>query len=151
VDTLPSLLKASGGPWDLVQSYWPGARLDTNKRGLYVLPVNDADRRHGGVRIMPRYRFRIVGWWPVKNVAGSQGAGLAETEQRNFRAAFRLVRQRVTGPVLDKTHGGRFLSVGESPSGQAPQIDWGDAEVTLPQRFLRAAMSYYADDPEFSG
>ncbi len=150
-DALPQL-PAPAGPWQVIQAYWPGPKLDVNKTGIYVCPARDIDRRSGGVRIMPRFAFRLEFVWPIKNVIGSAGQGLAETEQRNFRAAGLLVMQRVRGPVLNKTHGGRFLSVGETPSGQPPQIDWVPASQTIDAlRSLRGFATYYADDFEVSG
>jgi hypothetical protein len=33
VDSLPSLLTANEGPWDVVQAYWPGARFAADLHG----------------------------------------------------------------------------------------------------------------------
>ncbi len=149
-DTLPVLL-APAGPWQVVQAYWPGARLDVNKTGLYVLRTRLQDRRSGGIRLMPRYTFQVRIVWPVKNAVGSAKAGLAETEQASLDAACDLLLQRVRGLVRDKTHGGRFLSVGEAPSGQPPEIVWLDPEQTIPMlRSLRGHIGYVADDFEIN-
>ena len=149
-DALPALLKP--GPWDVVQAYWPGARLDVNKAGIYVLRTRLQDRRSAGIRIMPRYTLSLRLVWPVKNAVGSARLGLAETEQANLDVACDLLLQRIRGLVRDKSHGGRFLSVGETPSGQPPEITWMDPEQTIPMlRSLRGQVSYIADDFEING
>ena len=146
------VLPAPAGPWQIIQAYWPGARLDVNQTGVYVCWGEDIDRRSAGIRIMPRYSFVLKMVWPVRNVTGSAGKGLAETEQLNMRAAANLLIQRVRGFVRDKSHGARFLSVGETPSGQPPRVVYMDAEVTIREmRSLRATVSYVADDFEVNG
>ena len=52
VDTLPSLLTANGGPFEVVQAFWPGAKFAAKKTAIYV------QRRHTRV-----YRFGGSGSW----------------------------------------------------------------------------------------
>lgn len=153
VDTLPSLLTTSGGPFQVIQAYWPGAHLTARKTGIYVLRRRTIMPRFGGRRIMPGYQFDLRVAWPVKATT----AGIAETEQANLDAAVELLLQRVDGLPGDKSHGGRFLSAGEGLEGTAvqglyPVVDFADPEVTIPQGgWLRCTVSYPANDPEIIG
>lgn len=144
-DTLPALLTTAGGPWDVVQAYWPGARFAAKKTGIYVQRRRFQIERFGGVRLMPHHGFALKLVWPVKAAV----AGMAETEQQNFDSAIELLRQRVNGLPFDKTHGGRFLSAAETPPGTFFEVDYQDPEVTIPQGgWLRAVATYLADDQE---
>jgi hypothetical protein len=153
-DSLPALLTSAGGSWDIVQAYWPGARLAAMKTGVYVLRRRTRMPREGGQRILPGYSFLLKLCWPVKNVTGtsSVGTGLAEGEQQAFDDAIDLLLQRVDGLPGDKTHGGRFQSVGETPPGTYPEVDYADPEQTIPMlSALRATVTYNADDLEIFG
>lgn len=145
VDTLPALLVVNGGPWEVVQAYWPGAKFAAKRTGIYVQRRRFQIERFGGVRLMPHYGFALKLVWPVR----STSAGGPEAEQGAFDAAIELLRQRVNGLPFDKTHGGRFLSAAETPPGTFFEVEYLDPEVTIPQGgWLRATATYLADDPE---
>jgi hypothetical protein len=147
-DGLPALPAAAGGPWNVVQGYWPGLRLATQQTGIYVLRRHLADDRVANLRIRDSYEFNLKLVWPVK----ASTAPLAETEQQNFDNAIDLLIQRIRGPVGDKTHGGAFLSVGEVPREQPVSVGFSDPEQTIPaEKALRALVTYYADDIEING
>jgi hypothetical protein len=141
-DSLPSLPSSAGGPWQVVQAYWPRTPA-VNKTGVYVLrPLLD-DQRASNQRIRPRYQMRLRLVWPVTTTTTS----LLETAQSDFDAAVDLLVQRIRGPLGDKTHGGRFLSAGEVP--RTVQVSWEDPEVTMGQfKQLRAQAVYSIDDLE---
>jgi hypothetical protein len=144
-DSLPALLASAGGPWQVVQAYWPGPKFAAGKSGIYVQRRRFQVERFGGVRLMPHHAFLLKLVWPVKATA----AGIAETEAQNFDSAIELLRQRVNGLPFDKTHGGRFRSAAETPPGTFFEVDYDDPEVTIPQgKWLRATATYLADDPE---
>jgi hypothetical protein len=147
-DGPPALLVAAGGPFEVVQAYWPGAKFAQRKSGVYVQRRRTLMPRFGGRRIMPGYVFVLKVCWPVKSTA----AGFPETEQQNLDSAVDLLLQRIDGLPGDKTHGGRFLSAGEAPQGQYPEVEYQDAEITLAQgNWLRATVTYPADDQELLG
>lgn len=152
-DTLPALLTTASGPFEIVQAYWPGAKLRANARGVYVQRARTILPRFGGARIMPGYEFLLKVIWPVKSTT----AGIAETEAANLDAAMDLLLQRIDGLPLDKTHGGRFLSAGEGLEGTAvqglyPVVVYQDPEVTIPRdKTLRAQVTYPANDSEIFG
>jgi len=144
-DSLPSLLSADGGPWDVIQAWDPGSRLNYQKYGIYVWSRPLADMRVSSQRIMPRYTFQLACVWPVKNPV----APLAETAQEALKSATVLLLQRVRGFVGDKSHGGRFLSVAES--GQ-PQALLTDPRTTITQKgALEQIVTYQGDDYEVTG
>jgi len=148
-DSLPALL-APDGPWQVVQAYWPGARFAAMKTGIYVQRRKASVPRFGGQRLMPKYSFLLKLVWPAKNVTAT--SGLAEGAQQDFDNAIALLLQRIDGLPGDKTHGGRFLSVGETPPGTYPTVDFADPEQTIPVlSALRATVTYNADDPEILG
>lgn len=143
-DGLPALLASAGGPWQVVQAYWPRTPY-ANKTGIYVLRPALDDQRASNQRIRPRYLMRLRLVWPVSTTTTS----LLETAQSDFDAAIDLLVQRVRGPLGDKTHGSRFLSAGEVPRTVA--VQWEDPEVTMAQhKQLRAAIVYYIDDYEIN-
>lgn len=143
-DGLPALLATAGGPFDLVQAYWPRTP-STEKRGLYVMRQRLREPRTANVRLMPQYPFRLRAWWPLLDVTGS-----AENEQQALDNAVELVLQRVSGPQFDKTHGGRFLSVAENP--RTIDATFHDPAQTIPQLgVLICDITYSADDIEVTG
>ncbi len=144
-DTLPALLKPQGGPFDVVQAYWTRTP-DVNARSLYVLRRRLGVPRTANQRIMPQHPFQLVVWWPVLD-----GTGSDEAEQQALDNAVDLTVTRINGlllPVMDKTHGGRFLSVAENP--RLVDVEFTSPEVTLPQGYLRADITYSADDLELN-
>lgn len=142
-DTLPALLENSGGPFDIVQAYYPRTP-NLDRRALYVTRLRLTQPRFGGQRLITQYSMRLIVEWPLLS-----GTGSAEDEQRALDAAMDLVVQRITGFVHDKTHGGRFLSVAENPRDIS--IDWTPVEQTIPLGLLHAIAAYSADDPEIPG
>jgi hypothetical protein len=153
-DSLPSLLTEDGGPWDVIQAYWPGAHFAKDKRGIYVdaRPVDDL--RVSNQRVRPRYTLVLTLTWSLKGQGATPGASaksqLAETEQQNLDNAAALLIERIRGPLGDKSHGGRFLSVAENPRTVTYAKE--DAAVTIPQhRALLGSVTYKADDYEVNG
>lgn len=152
-DSLPALLASAGGPFGIVQAYWPGAKFAARKTGIYVLRARIIMPRFGGRRIMPGYELQARLIWPVRKAT----AGMAEAEQQNLDNAIELLLQRVDGLPGDKTHGGRFLSAGEGLEGTAtqglyPVVTPADPAVTIPQHgWLQADCRYPANDPEILG
>jgi len=142
-DGLPALLATAGGPWDTVQAYYPRTPYEM-RRCIYVLRHRIQQRRWGAQRVAHQYPFRLICWWPILDATGS-----AEVEQQAFDNALDLVLQRVLGPLGNKTHGGRFLSVGENPS--TVDVDFTDPEHSVPTLGgFRAEVTYSADDPELN-
>jgi len=99
-------------------------------------------------RYRVRYTFVLTAIWPVLTPTPP----VAESEQRAFDAAIGLVLQRIRGPLGDKSHGGRFLSVGEVPGQASALVEYEDPEQSIPaQKSLRATFTYHADEKEFNG
>ena len=145
-DGLPALLVSAGGPWQIVQGFWPGAKLRTQLPGIYVLASPCDDLRVSNQRIRPQYAFELRLNWPILRTQ----APVAETEAQNLANAADLLIQRIRGLVGDKTHGGRFLSVAENPR-RVTRTD-ADPEMTIPgQKALRSIVTYRADDLELNG
>lgn len=139
-DSLPALVKTAGGPFDNVQAYFPRTP-SMEERSLYVLRRRINHPRTANVRLMPQFPFHLIVWWPILD-----GTGEAEADQRALDFAVDLVLARIAGPLLDKTHGGRFLSVAENP--RVVDVEFADPELTIPSGFLRADVTYSADDLE---
>jgi hypothetical protein len=168
-DSLPALLKSAGGQWDVVQGYWPGDGLARGKSGIYVTRARLDDDHPSAWRYRPRHIFRLKLIWPIEVAAASPAdveswpaeAGSspaeakpspAEIEQQNFDNAIGDLLVRIRGPQGDKTHGGRFLSVAEVPTEGSVSVVFDDPEITIrTANQLRATVTYYADDSEFSG
>lgn len=143
-DGLPALLSNLGGPFDIVQGFWPRTPA-TQKPAIYVLLTTIDDQRTANIRIRPSYMFRLKIVWPVRMTS----AGLAEQEQRNLLAAVALLVQRIRGKLLDKTHDGAFLSAGEVPRMPGVHVEFDDPETTIDHaKELRAYVMYPADDYE---
>jgi hypothetical protein len=105
-----------------------------------------ADQRVSNRRIRPQYEITLECNWPVRTPVPP----IAETEQQNLKDAVDLVLRRIRGFPGDKTHGGRFLSVGEV--GQHPEVTFGDADATIREgKYVACLISYKADDFEISG
>lgn len=145
-DGLPALTAAQGGPWDVVQAYWPRTP-NYNLNGVYVTRHRLLDVRISNQRKRPGHAFRLKLFWRVGST--TTGMGLAEAEQQAFDFAIDLLLQRIRGYLGDKTHGGQFLSVGETP-GREPEIsvDFDAPETTLDRGFLSGTVMYSADDVE---
>jgi hypothetical protein len=150
-DSLPSLLVLNGGPWVTIGAYVQGAATRTQQTAVYVMRGNVQQIRVANQRIRPRYPMKLELHWPVR-VTTPGSSSIAATEQQNFDDAIELLRQRVTGPLGDKSHGGRFLSAAEAAKGQvAVDVQYEPPMQTIPQsKELRATMSYYIDDFEIN-
>lgn len=145
-DGLPALLKTAGGPWDVVQGYM--ARTPPRQQAtIYVLRRRVPTRRFGQQRRMATHSFQLRCRWPIG--ATTTGTPLAETEQQNLDDALELLVQRIEAYPLDKTHGGRFLSVAEAPNGAEILVEYGDPETDIPTGCLTATVTYTADDQDY--
>jgi len=147
-DGLPALKTSAGGPFDVIQAYIPRSPA-LRKKGLYVTRGQLADQRFSQQRRMATHSLRLVIQWPI-----SSGAGSAETEQRALDAAIDLVLQRIVGPVMDKTHGGRFLAVAEAPNHGPIQVIQPPLSLIGLQgsdASLTTEIHYEADDPDYTG
>ncbi|MCY0917056.1 hypothetical protein OS965_02545 [Streptomyces sp. H27-G5] len=144
VDGLPALHASQGGPFDVVQAYLP--RTPQQRRPqLYVIRRRLQEVRTAHVRRMARHWFELRVVWPT-----SSPSGAAEGPQQALDDAVELVLQRIGGLMLDKTHGGRFLSVAEDPAEVT--VEYSDPTESLPNRAdLLCAISYAADDVETNG
>ena len=143
-DSLPSLLTANGGPWDVIQAFWTRTPA-TQQTQLYVMSLELDDERFGNIRIMPHYQITLEMHWPIRQTSSP----LAEQEQQAFKNAIDLLVQRIRGPVGDKTHGGAFLSVGEAPRSPGVHVTIEPPWATIPaDKELRGLVTYYADDFE---
>jgi hypothetical protein len=141
-DGLPALLAGDGGPWDVVQAYATRTPRE-EARAIYVMRNKLDDHRTANVRVMAAYRFRLALYWPLLALDGS-----AEEEQQAFDTAVDLLLTRIRGLLGDKTHGGRFLSVGESP--RVVEVEFHDPMHTVPLGYLAADCTYSADDFEIN-
>lgn len=149
-DGLPNLLASASpaGPWTVVQAYWTRTPR-TQVPSIFVTRARIADSRAASQRIRPGYQFRLKLVWPVRQTA----AGLLETEQQALDDAVDLLVQRIRGPLGDKSHGGRFLSAGETP-GRPPavSVEFADPEQTMgTAKELQATVLYSIDDYEVNG
>ena len=142
-DGLPGLLKAYGGPFDVVQAYVPRTGAQRQAR-LYVTRSALRVERFGFNRKINHHTFALRLYWPQ-----SSPTGQAESVQAAFDTAVDAVVQRVSGLFQDKTHGARFLSVAEDPM----QIDvqFADPEATIQAKAeLTATITYQADDQDYT-
>lgn len=142
-DGLPGLLKANGGPWDVVQAYVPRTGAQRKAR-LYVTRTQLQVERFGFNRKINHHTFMLRLYWPQTSPTGQ-----AESVQQDFDTAVDLVIERVSGLFQDKTHGARFLSVAEDPT----QIDvqFTDPETSIQAKAeLTATITYQADDQDYT-
>jgi hypothetical protein len=150
-DGLPSLPKNAGGDFDIIAAYTQGAQTRTKARSIYVTRGQVQRIRVGNQRIRPRYPMRLDLRWPVL-VTSPGGSSIAATEQQAFDDAIELLLERIAGPVLDKSHGGRFLAAGEFKGGPGITVIPERAEDTIrASGELRAAVTYWIDDYEITG
>jgi len=151
-DSLPFLPAEAGGPWDVIAAYTQGAQTRTNPTAVYVLRGPFQTLRVANQRTRPRYPMRLELHWPVR-VISPGSSSIAATEQQAFDDAVELLRQRVAGPLGDKTHGGRFLSAAIAASRGQPDITVTPeqaAQTIRAGKELRACMTYLVDDFEVS-
>lgn len=140
-DGLPNLL-APAGPWQNIQAYVP--RVTASRQpAIFVLRKEYRVARFANVRSMTTHHFLLKAVWPL-----SSGTGSAENDMQQFDNALDLLLLRIFGTLLDKTHGGRFLSVAEKPEYVTVAQD--DPDVTIPAaNSFFAQITYLADDQEF--
>lgn len=144
-DGLPALRTVDGGPFQILQARWPRIP-STSKTQLYVLrsPVASYKiERFAAIRSAPVTGFMLSLHWPM-----TQGTGSAEAEQALFEQAIDSVLTRVLGFQGDKSHGGRFLSVGEDHGGIT--VNYDDVEQAMGSRVFKATITYSADDLEIT-
>lgn len=142
-DGLPGLLKGNGGPFDAVQAYVPRTGAQRQSR-LYVTRTQLRVERFGFNRKINHHSFMLRLYWPQ-----SSPSGQAESVQADFDAAVDLVVQRISGLVMDKTHGARFLSVAENPVDI--DVQFADPEQSIQARAeLAATITYQADDQDYT-
>ncbi|MQS14520.1 hypothetical protein F7Q99_20185 [Streptomyces kaniharaensis] len=146
-DGLPALLKANGGPWDVIQAYMPRTPA-AQKTQLYVLRRRWQTDRLSIGRRLPSYHFHLVAYWPIG--ATTTGTQIAETEQAAFDNALYLLVQRIEGFATDHSHGGRFLSVAEAPPTTVIDVEYGDPAHAISAGFLTATVTYTADDQDYT-
>jgi len=145
-DGLPSLLTANGGSWDVIQAYAPRTP-NMRQTQLYVIRRRYPTVRFAQQQRMATHYLQLTATWPVGQ--GSTGVGIAEAEQRALDVALATVVGRLEGFVTDKTHGNRFLSVGEAPNGASFNTELGDPIVGITAGLLTATITYTADDSEY--
>ncbi len=145
-DGLPALLKASGGPWDAVQGYWPRTPA-TKKQTIYVLRGLMTERRYSSQRKKQSHDLRLRLVWPFGS--STTATNMWETEQRAFDLAIDALVARIRGTVVDHTHGNRFFSAAEEPEPAAIVVSFDDpARGTANQ--LAATISYSVSDRDFT-
>lgn len=143
-DGLPALSQSLGGPFDVLQPYWPRTPA-TRKNQLYVTRRAIQVERFGLSRKIIHYPFVLRIVWPLSSTAGD-----AESVEQALDNAIELVLQRVSGPLalpMDKTHGARFMSVAEDPC--RIDVEISDAEQAVQQGRFEASVSYVADDKDY--
>lgn len=144
--TLPALLKANGGPFDVVQAY-PTRTPRTTQNRLYVTRARIQNHRVAQQRIRNSHDFRLKLYWKLGST--TTAPGIAEEELQAFDNAIELLLQRVRAFRDDHTHGGRFLSVAEADGRAEIDVQYGDSEAELANGGLfTAIVTYSADDPE---
>jgi hypothetical protein len=150
-DGLPSLPSSAGGPWEVIDAYTQGAQTRSQATAIYVTRGQVQQIRVANQRVRPRYPMRLELRWPVR-VISPGSSSIAAEEQQNFDDAIELLRQRITGPLGDKSHGGRFLAAAEAARGQvAVDVQYEKAAQTIRQdKELRAAVLYFVDDFEIN-
>ncbi len=150
-DSLPFLPATAGGPWSVIDAYVQGAARRTNEPAIYVKRGQIKQVRVANQRVRPRYPMVLELHWPVRATSPG-GSSIAATEAQNFDNAIELLRQRVTGPLGDKSHGGRFLSAAIDGKGQPDiSVEYGNASETIKAaKELTANVTYYVDDFELN-
>ena len=149
-DSLPSLLAVNGGPFKVIAAYFQGAQTRTQAPAIYVTRGKAEQIRVGNQRVRPRYPMRLELYWPVLTI-NPGASSIAAQEQQALDNAVELLRQRVTGPLGDKSHGGRFLSAAEVKGAPGFDVTFEPASLTVrASKEIRAAATYCIDDFEIS-
>ena len=151
-DGLPYLPASAGGPWDVIAPYEQAAATRTQATAIYVTRGRAQQYRVANQRVRPRYPMRLELHWPVRTISPGSSS-IAATEAQNFDNAIEMLRARLTGPLGDKSHGGRFLSAAIGSRGQ-PDIDVefppDAARIIRESKELRATAIYFVDDFEIN-
>ena len=151
-DTLPALLASAGGPWQVIDAYEQAAATRTQKTAIYVTLARIEQVRVGNQRLRWRYLMRLELRWPVRATTPGTATSIAAAEQQNLDSAVELLRQRVTGLLGDKTHGGRFAAAGEVKGQPGFTVNYEPATATIKAfKELRATALYPVDDYEVNG
>ncbi|HEV2253845.1 MAG TPA: hypothetical protein VGS06_11685 [Streptosporangiaceae bacterium] len=151
-DSLPSLPASAGGPWTVIDAYTQAAATRTQATAIYVTLGPSQNLRVANQRTRLRFQFRLELRWPVVITTPGTSTSIAAAAQQAFDTATELLRQRVAGPLGDKSHGGRFLSAAEAQRGQ-PGIDIQPEpadQAIKASKELRKLVVYWADDYEVS-
>lgn len=120
---VPHLLRADGGPFDVVTPHV--RRLSQANHQLYL--THGPTREGRGAKNMVRLDHEVVAiiLW------SALGAGAREqVDQANVEAAVAKVVARVLGPDGDVGHGGRWFSIGPAsvePVNPLDRLRWSDA------------------------
>lgn len=146
-DGLPSLTTAAGGPWDVIQAYMPRTPAQQQTQ-IYVMRRKVNTVRFTQQRRIATHAFHLACIWPLG--ASTTGVPLLEAEQSALDAAIDLLIQRIEGTVGDKSHGGRFLSVAEAPDHVPIDVEFTDPAQALQEGRLLAAVTYMADDRDYT-
>lgn len=140
-DGLPELPMPTG-PWNVIQAYQPRTPAK-RKASIYVTRQLLHVKRFANIRSMPTHLFHLKLVWPL-----SSGSGSEEFDAQAFDNAIALLISRISGLPGDHTHGGRFLSVAETP--EYITVEFDDPMMTIPtEAAFRATVVYSADDFEF--
>jgi hypothetical protein len=149
-DGLPALLQSAGGLWNVVAAYEQGAQTRTQASAIYVTRGKVQQIRVGNQRVMPRYPMKLDLHWPVRAISPGSSS-IAATEQQNLDDAVEALRARITGPLGDKSHGGRFLSAGEVKGTPGIDVTFEPAAQTIAEaKEIRGSVVYYVDDFEIN-
>lgn len=149
-DGLPSLLAVNGGPFKVIAAYFQGAQTRTQAPAIYVTRGKAEQIRVGNQRVRPRYPMRLELYWPVLTI-NPGSSSIAAQEQQNLDDAIELLRQRVTGPLGDKSHGGRFLSAAEVKGAPGFDVTFEPASLTIrASKEIRGQATYCIDDFEIN-
>jgi hypothetical protein len=149
-DSLPFLPASAGGPWNIVDAYVQGAQTRHEAPAIYVTRGKVEQIRVGNQRVRDRYQMRLELRWPVR-VISPGSSSIAAQEQQNLDSAVEMLRARITGPLGDKSHGGRFLSAAEVKGMPGIDVTFEPASQTIRQaKEIRAVVSYWIDDFEIN-
>lgn len=138
-DSLP-VLTAAG--WDRVDAY-PVSYGRAMKR-LEVWRERYEETRESNGRRLVTHHLVVEVHWP-----NTRSADVSQNQWTAVDTAVNVVLTRIRGLAGDKTHGGRFLAVGEEAQGStAITVEWDDPYITEgpAQSNIRGRIRYTADE-----
>lgn len=140
---IPTLLKPTG-PFDLIKAFGRSEKARVPGRILFVSRERAPEYRLALQQKFHVHHFRLKIGWPVR-------ATTQETDLSNLDTALELLLTRIRGPIGDKTHGGRFLSVAEGEDSGTPEIDviWDEPELVDENNRSIVFVRYLAADLPF--